>query len=251
MSLPDTLAKLEPKDWITLCASMSALGVSLLSYWQRSGEGKFALRKQLTDIFEKLTSLNIEAQKFRADGSGYPPNYLRLLNDQRRFFVRQASYITRRIRSLVTPYEYLLIAGGFDDIDDPDQAEYYYRLAIDSAAQAMDRGIALRGYGRYLFSQGLDRLGDARRYFQRSAEAFSESNDRHVVYRADTYERWSNLEREWGHTEEATKHLRRAATEFGQLSNPGRRRLELERLRTVMAALHPTTDSKITSERET
>lgn len=55
----------EAKDWITLFASISALIFSLLTFRQKAVEGGAALRKQLTDFLEKLSSLNTEISKYR------------------------------------------------------------------------------------------------------------------------------------------------------------------------------------------
>jgi hypothetical protein len=86
------MKSLETRDWITLVASFLALMFSLLGYFQKNRETKQALRKQLTDTLKELSELNLKDATFRSleDKKNYPPNYIGLLADQRRFFVRQA-----------------------------------------------------------------------------------------------------------------------------------------------------------------
>lgn len=223
------------KDWITFTASAFALFISILSFRQKASESRLALRKQLTDLFEKLTSLNTEFAKFRADTDDYPPNYPGLLSDQRRFLVRQAAFIASKIRPLVSPFEYLLLAGGHDDINDWSQAEHFFRLAISTASDAIDRGIATRGYGRYLYGHG--RLDEARDRFAEALKSFEGAADRVRVFRADTLERWAGHEREWANDKEANRLLEEAIAEYRQLEHPVRRRNEIERVEAVISEL--------------
>src|SRR5262249_2086476 len=196
---------LQPKDWLTLAASLSAFVVSILSFRQKSAESRLALRKQLTDLLEKLTDLNTEVAKFRANKKDYPPNYPGLLNDQRRFLARQAVFIAGQIAQLVSPYEYLVLAGSFDDINDWSQSEHYFHLAIATASNPLDRGIAIGGYGRYLYGHG--RVDDARKQYSSAIQCFQGDSDRIRVFRADTYERWAGHEREWSGPAEANRYL--------------------------------------------
>jgi hypothetical protein len=106
---------LEPKDRVSFAASGSALVFSLLSFFQKRSETSQARRKQLTDVLQKLSDLNTERAKFKSleKKEGYPPNYSNLIDDQRRFLVRQAAYISQNVRRFVSPYEYLVMAGAF------------------------------------------------------------------------------------------------------------------------------------------
>ena len=151
------LNKLEAKDWITMVASLIALAVSVLSYRQRSSEGRLALRKQLTDVLEKLSEMNTEAAMHRLKPDEYPVNYGGLLNDKRRFLVRQATFLIESVGNLVSPYEYLLVAGAYGDINDTFQAEAYFVQAMHASDDPIDKGIAIRGFARFLFAQGPSR----------------------------------------------------------------------------------------------
>jgi hypothetical protein len=236
----DFLSDLQTKDWITLLVSSSALVVSIASFLQKTRENRLALRKQLTDLLEKLTDLNVEAGKFRASKDSYPSNYLGLLNDQRRFLIRQASSIVNQIKDLVSPFEYLLIAGGFDEIDDP-QSTTFFELAISSARNPVEQGIAIRGYDRYLFSHG--QLDEARRRYKQAIVAFTGTSDRLCVYRTDTLERWPAHEREWHFPDEANVLLDRAIRECDTLSNPTRRKRDIERLQDLLKGYSSTIHS--------
>lgn len=227
--MSEFFSTLQAKDWITLTVSACAFIVSVLSYYQKAGESRLALRKQLTDLFEKLTAINTEFAMYRAKKDEYPAGYPGLLGDQRRFLVRQAAFIATKIRHLVSPFEYLLLAGGHDDINDWSQAERYFELAISTSSDPIDRGIAIRGYGRYLYNHG--RLDEARKKFSEAVKSFEGTSDRFRVFRADTFERWSDHEREWIETFEADRLLQQALMEYEQLDNPARKAHEVDRLR--------------------
>lgn len=223
LSLPNFVARLESKDWLTLGMSFSALLLTAASYIQKLTENRQSLRKQLTDVLEKLTELKTEVARFNSlsDKDGYPREYDGLLNDQRRFFVRQAGYLAEQIPRLVSPYECLVIAGAFADIEYIDVAEYWFQKACAEQPSARDRAIAIRGYGRFLFIQG--RLDEARVRFQQAVKLMAGDSDIAVAFRANTLERQAELEQEWGLSAEAKSLLETALQEYSGLSNPGRR----------------------------
>jgi tetratricopeptide (TPR) repeat protein len=237
LKITELASQLELKDWITLTASTFALLISVLSFWQRSAESRLAQRKQLTDLCEKLTLLNTEAAKARDKPADYPPGYTGLLNDQRRFFVRQAAYLAARIDKLVTPFEYMLLAGGHDDINDWSQAEQFFEMAKKTAGNPIDRGLATRSYARYLFGHG--QTDDARKEFDEALNCFAGSADRIRVFRADTLIRWAEHEKEWTGNIEAVRLLERAEHEYEQLNNGVQRVREVERVRGLISPLKP------------
>lgn len=228
-------SKFEPKDWVTLVASFFALTFSILTLRQKSGESRLELRKQLTELLEKITEFNIEVAKFRHlrnKNDEYPPNYIALLNDQRRFLVRQAAFVASRIKKLVSPYEYLLIAGGFGDIDDIYQAEYFYKIAAKAPDQR-DRAIATRSYANYLAKQG--RKDDARQNYSNAIECFKGDSDSLRLSRGDTYERWARWESEWSNETDSRSLLERAAAEYESLTNTAWRSNEGSRVRRLLS----------------
>ena len=232
-----TFAGFERRDWLTLLASSAALSVSLLTYVQRSRAGHMALRKQLTDLLQKLTDLTLQAETYRAlEGKPrfeeFPRNYLLLLNDQRRFLVRQAEFIAREIGALVSPYEYLLIAEAFTAVDDATQAERYYQKAVDSAGTPMDRGIALRQHAHFLGRHG--RADEARIQYAGAIAAVAGDTDEVRICRAHTYARWARAEAEWGNPQEEATSLAAAEAAISTIANARRRVHEQARL----AAFH-------------
>lgn len=234
----NSLQQLQPKDWITLVASLSAVTFSALSYWQRSSAGRMMVRKQLTDVVERLTDIAAEIAKYHAfpperRQTDFPPSYVALLNDQRRFLVRQAEFLSRRIRPLVSPYEYLLIASAFDSLDDTVRAEEFFRLATDTS-EAIDKGIALRSYAQYLFGRGL--VDEARQKFDKALLAFNGDSDGLRAHRGHTCERWAAQERAWGDAESREHLLKRAIGEFSRLDNPSRRSHEVARINRQLAS---------------
>lgn len=233
----------EPKDWLTFTASIAAIMLSILSFRQKAHEVRLALRSQLTDLLEKLSDLNTEVAKFNYQrekkDEEYPPHYPRLLNDQRRFLVRQAAFVAAQIARLVSPYEYLVMAGAFDAVDDIFQAEHFYSVAASRASDLLDRGIAVRAYARFLFVQS--RIPEGREQYARALDCFRGDVDRLKHFRGDTYERWAAQEFEWSNPTESHRLLELAIPEFESLSNPSRRRYEVERVRDLLAKSRDTT----------
>ncbi|MBD8544442.1 tetratricopeptide repeat protein [Oxalobacteraceae sp. CFBP 8761] len=223
-------SSLLPKDWITLTASLAALVVSIISYRQKSNEGRLALRKQLTDLIEKLIEVNTKYATFRLKPTDFPASMAGHLNDQRRFLVRQANFLAQHLETLVSPYEHLVLAGAYDEINDLIQAESYYQRAIGSSEDPFDKGMATRSFARYLFSHAPVRLDEARSHYEESVECFRGDTDRHVNYVGDTYVRWAKQELEWNNFGEGTRLLLKALTVFEQLANPTRKRVELEKV---------------------
>src|SRR5262249_2040551 len=145
----------------------------------------------------------------------YPPNYLGLIADQRRFLVRQAEFVSRKIGGLVSPYEYLVIAGAFDAGGDTEQAERFFGRGINQADNAPDPGMAMRGFARYLFARG--QVDEGRAQYERAIAAFAGDTDRWRFYRGNTYERLASQEHEWRDAARAEKAWQLASAEFGSL----------------------------------
>ena len=239
-----------PKDWMALGAlavSVLALLVSALSYAQKAEEGRSALRKQLTDTLHKLSDLKIDVVKYRAlseeEKSKLPSNYISFFNEQQRFLVRQGTHLAEQLPELVNRFEYLLLAEGANSVDEIEQAEALYKTAsrplpltahIKSLlfslkpARSVERGIALRNYGTYLFTEA--RRGDAAKKFKAALTEFNGENDRQRSYRASTYELWAELERSTGNARGATQLLTQAVREYDSFSNSRRARAEKSRI---------------------
>jgi hypothetical protein len=187
----------------------------------------------------ELTDLNTEGSKYDSlkDKTGYPGNYRGLINDQRRFHVRQAAYLTKRVPELVSPYEYLVIGGSFSDVEDIETAEQFYQRASrspsrqherESPDETFDQVIALRGYARFLFLQA--RLEEGRQKFHEALLLLPKTSETTLHQRGDTYERWARTECDFGEATQYVPLLRSAISEYESLKLQRRRQQEIARV---------------------
>jgi tetratricopeptide (TPR) repeat protein len=230
---PDTSqpATLQLKDLLPLPFSIAALVFSLVSYFQKKGERDQAFRKQMTDTLKELTELNLKDATFRGlkDKSTYPANYVGLLADQRRYLARQASSIFDEIPNLVNAHERVLIANAFQTVDYVEEAERFYNLAIHLTQSPVDKGLATRTYGRFLFDQA--RFGEGRMKYEAALSAFAGDDDRMRFYRNETLRRWAEQEsRVCGDSSAAIKLLGQARDEARKMNIPARKKTEIDRI---------------------
>jgi tetratricopeptide (TPR) repeat protein len=225
------------KDVATIAVSTLAFGISVLTLSQKTNESKVGLRKQLTDILEKLHETNVENTKANDPNfrSSYPQNYGRLISDRRRFLVRQAKYISEQIPILVSPYEMMFIAVGLEDIDDASEADKWFQRAIRKASTEFDKVIVRRQYGRSLFRNG--QFVDAREQYKAALNIFRHTSDKHLIYQGDTYERWAGMEADCGDPREASRLYDRAILEYERIRADGLRERQLQRAREASAKL--------------
>lgn len=224
------------KDVLTLVVSFCALGLSVQSYFQRKAENRIGLRKQLTDMLEKLTDLNAEIAKYRSLKSkdGFPDNYPGILNDQRRFFARQAAYLANRIQALTSPYEYLVIAASLNEVEAVDQAEEYFRKALKMKNTPMEAARISRAYAQFLFGQG--RPEEARIQFSRAESQVEGRSDVEIAFRGNTYERWAISEADYAGSDRILALLKQAAITYAGFHHPVRRAKEVARVETLIEA---------------
>ena len=172
------LAHLDAKDWFTLAGTTVALVFSTASLLQKRAESRLAVRKQLSEILTKLADLNFAITKARVaeDESGKPDRTLGALHDQRRYLVRQASYLADTLVEGVSTHEHLMIAAAFDAADDTWQAERCYRIAASQQADPVSSGLAQRAFARFLYHEGDKSSG--RDMYQRAIATFGADGDR-------------------------------------------------------------------------
>lgn len=228
-----TVSRLDNKDLIIISISFASFCISLITYLQKNSEGKISLRKQMTDTMEKLTDLNIEVDKssIESEKSKYPQRYVALINDQRRFLIRQAIYISKKIGNYVSPFEYLLIAGVCDGLSMVDESEYYFKVAIKKS-RGFEKGFAERQYGRFLFRQ--NREVEGRVHFGKCFHHFSGSTNGAIFARAESYERWAKVEDEHGYSRDAADLLESAIDEYGKMTQVYRRDSNIRRVRSIL-----------------
>jgi hypothetical protein len=152
-----------------------------------------SLRKQLTEVLEKLSALNIEKGRYDDNPKQYAGNFRNVLSDQRGFFVRQADFIVQQIDEVVSSLECRLIAHGFDAIDDVDRAADYFQKAITKANDFVDTILSKREYARFEFKRDSD---ESNKIFKEIFDKYrlNKSCDQRLVYYiAFTYEFWAKL----------------------------------------------------------
>lgn len=221
----------EPKDIATTAIGVAALTLSLVNYFQKRGETKQTLRKQLTDALKDLVELNLKATTFKSvdKKDGYPKNYLSLIGDQRRFLVRQAASLSDTLGNLVNTHEKIIIASTFASMDYVEDAERLFESAVATSAVGVDRGLALRNYGRFLYEQ-LE-FEEAESKYAEAIIAFRGDDDRSRFYRCATFRQWAEQEyfvrQPSGHVE---KYIDMAKHEAQGFKTEGRKRAELVRI---------------------
>jgi hypothetical protein len=234
----------ETKDTITATFSAVAFAVSIVNFAQKVLETRQARRKQLTDVLKELSELALKNATFQSleKKDGYPQNYAGLIGDQRRFFVRQAAVLSDSLgNKFVSSHEKNLIAATFADLDYSEEASRYFRSAAD-CPPGLERGLALRNLGRFLYMQGAFKEGQQR--YEGAIAAFqggNDVNDVFVYYRTTTYYRWAEAARDFKHdTSEALRASEKAMEEVSRIKNEKRKRQEIERIAELQKSLHIT-----------
>jgi tetratricopeptide (TPR) repeat protein len=243
-------SRLETKDLVTIYISITALSFSIISTYitlrQKNYETQRTLRNQLTDVLAKIVSLNLENAKLPTYGPltpGTPSNIKAFLNDQRRFLVRQVTYIIDQIKPPVGSFECVLIATTYDYIDDVEQAKHYFEMALRRAGDNINRGIVTRSHARFLFSQG--EHDSARKLYDGALKFFSGDSDRMKENRGETYYRWAKSEFEWEFSENAEELFEKARENFESKLNRVTRKRSLDRLDYDVKELKATYQTKL------
>jgi tetratricopeptide (TPR) repeat protein len=232
---------------LALLLSTISPATAVFSYFQKRSEAQYSLRKQLTDTLSKLLDLALDFERFvewdsqrsRADMIGvsnsptskieYPQSYRRMIADQRRFLVRQSEHLAKQIPNLVSPYEYMIIADNFNRIDNYAKANEYYARAIKGHDDPLEKGIALRQYGRFLF--GRKDINTGRSKYKEALECGNGDTDAIHGYRGDTYERWAGAEGENDNHIAAISLYQEALGEYQRIKNEFYREQQLQRVR--------------------
>jgi tetratricopeptide (TPR) repeat protein len=230
----------ELKDGITLSISLAAFGLSSLSFFQKRAESIQNLRKRLTEILKELSELTLKDATFRSlqNKDSYPPNYVGLLSDQRRFFVREAATLAETAGIDVSAHEKNLIAMTFDSIDFAEDAEHFFKSATEGDSSQIDRGLSWRNYGRFLYQQGS--FDEGAKAFENAIEAFTTDDERSRYYRVTTYTRWAEATKattgNWAARKQGRMLIMKAWNEAFDLRPFRRRENELARIGELAAS---------------
>jgi tetratricopeptide (TPR) repeat protein len=226
---------METKDYFTLALSSSAFILSLITtiitLKQKKYEIERGLRQQITDVISKLNTVFEQENRLENEAQSSNPRYAAnmrsFFNGQKQFFARQAVYLINQLPALVSEAEYNAVARAFEAVADYEQADYYYRKALEASPSTLYEAINLRGHGRVLFKQG--RIAEGRTAFQESLNLIPSDTDRHHMFRGDTYERWVRAEADALFFDEADKHFHSAEVEY--------QAIKLQRLRNERIAI--------------
>ena len=150
------------KEYLPLLFSMLAITISLITNMFDRTKHKRALRKELTDIIEKLTKLDFESHnlifgyKEKSEEAEFSKKLAidKNLNTQRRYLVNHAEYLAGKIPRSITSSDFQIIASSYASIGDLDKAKEFYIKALSKKASDSSIQIAKRGYGRVLYRLG-------------------------------------------------------------------------------------------------
>jgi tetratricopeptide (TPR) repeat protein len=202
---------METKDIITIALSSAAFCFSIasfiLSFKQKSMEGRYSLRKSLTDVVSEISNVNIAFAQLDIDHPNSADQkvvaFRRNYNDQRRYLAYHGAFLAEQIPDLVNDIDCLLIGGAFRASGNFDCAENYYNLAVSKSVNNSVKMNNIRALARYYFVQGNAALG--RKYYQEALQLDIPDTDsvRQVV--ADTYMLWARVERDCGYEAESMR----------------------------------------------
>jgi tetratricopeptide (TPR) repeat protein len=220
------------RDYIGTSAATAVFMIGLFMFTQKRTGSKTTLREQLTDYIAKIHDLNVEQEKSRAANKkgdyeksraankkgDYPPDFNRLIMDQKRFVTRQMDYLANKIPNMVSSYEWMALANLLDDIGDLAQAEKYFKKTFLSYARNdFEKIIFARQYARFLFRIG--RIEDDRRLYLFAVNTGKGNGPRNITYLADTFERWARAEADFGDRKRVSALLDRAQSTYARLRN--------------------------------
>lgn len=238
---------MEPKDYIALTVSglafVLSLGATVITLRQKKYETERTLRSQLTDAIGKLNSSFEAMEKLREEKAPVwnEPQVVSLkafYNGQKLSYARQAIYVAKQIPNLVSDGEYNSIARAFVDAGDDPEAFLYYEKAIAAAPDAFYKATNLRGYGRVLIRAG--RVEEGRQRFEEALTLVSEGSDSAHWFRAETLQRWAQIEAWREDRPFAEQLLERARTEYSAIKFPPRCSEGLANLAHMRKAISPT-----------
>ena len=182
--------------WISLLAFVLSLAATLSGERRAREERRRTLRVQLSDVLDRLSSLQLENARLVHEARGdaaYVQAVGAALGQQNGFLLDQASFLAREIPSQVTTYEFNTLAAASFAAGNTIDAEKFHQCAIRAARLPLYRAQATRGYAVFLFAQR--RLPEARAQF---AEALALAGDGDNLARQTnglTYQTWAWHER--------------------------------------------------------
>lgn len=205
--------------WISLLAFVLSLVATFSSERRAREERRRTLRVQLSDVLDRLSSLQLENARLLHEARGdtaYVQSVGAALAQQNGFLLDQASFLAREIPSLVTTYEYNTLATASFAAGDVIATEDYHRQAIRSAGLPLYEAQATRGYAVFLFSQR--RFPEARAQFAAALALAGDGDNLARQTNGLTYQAWAWHERYVAMDEtRASELLERARAAYGAI----------------------------------
>lgn len=240
---------LERKDVLSLSlggvAFVLSLVATVVSLRQKKYETERTLRSQLTDAIGKLNSTYESLVRLRGEQASKWNDSSNVAqrsfyNGQKMFYARQAIYVAKQIPKLVTDSEYSSIARAFSDADDDKSAFLYYEKAIAAAHDSYYRAINIRGYARLLIRA--NRVAEGRKKFEHALSLVGGGTDSEKWFRAETLQRWGEVEALRGDQASSECLFERASGEFSTISFAPRRKEGLQNLSGLRSSLAGTAE---------
>jgi tetratricopeptide (TPR) repeat protein len=227
---------MELKDVISLAVSGLALTLSitatLISLKQKKFESERLLRSQLTDAIGKVNSSFEQSAKLLQEKAALlndpaVTNLLAFYNSQKISYARQAVYVADQIPTLVSDVEYNSIARAFLDAGDDQSALTFYDKAV-RASSGIHKATNLRGLGRTLLQLGKTEEGN--RTFNEALSLMADGSDSSLWFQAETFQRWAQVEANWGNIATASKYMDEAEVLYEKIGFEAKRNSGLKNL---------------------
>lgn len=223
--------------------STFSLSVSYLTWRQKNVESKRTIRNQLTDAISKLDAVFAEWDKLIFENAGKEPEpyYLgrrSFLNGQKRFMAKQTLYLLEHIPELATDFEYNRIADAFSSIGDYTEANKLYEEAIKVANVNHYKANCIKAYARSLFNQG--NIIEGRKQFHIAVETVPTDNNFHIYHKAETYQRWANVENDNLNYSESISLIKKARETYLTITNKIQRNQGLKNLEMIEKSINQT-----------
>ena len=188
---------MEPKDYFTLLLSLSALGISVFTLFQKVSETKRMIRTLLADIVSKLISAETEIKKLdvaisnaKAEDTTGLRSIRNTVRQQRDSMSRQAHYLITQVPKLVSDIEYAAAARALAT-DDPELADKYWNRAIE-VSKGLGLGKHRRSYAIFLYAQHDYKSGQGQ--FEQAVKSLAPGGDNHRWETMWTYLNWAECE---------------------------------------------------------
>ena len=182
--------------WISLLAFVLSLLATLSGERRASEERRRTLRVQLSDVLDRLSSLQLENARLSHEARGdtaYVQAVGAALAQQNGFLLDQASFLAGEIPSQVTAYEFNTLAAASFAAGNMIDAEKYHQRAIGAARLPLYQAQATRGYAVFLFSQR--RFDEARAQFAAALALAGDGDNLARQTNGLTYQTWAWHER--------------------------------------------------------